>query len=57
MTNFIEEDYDIMEIVMNHIIARDYNIVPIEMDIDFSRVGSMAWANVIKQAESDAVNN
>ena len=57
MTNFIEEDYDIMEIVMNHIIARDYNIAPIEMDIDFSRVGSMAWANVIKQAESDAVNN
>lgn len=57
MTNYIPEDYDIMEIVMNHIIARDYNIAPIEMDIDFSRVGDMAWANVIKQAESDAVNN
>lgn len=46
-----------MEIVMNHIIARDYNISPVEMDIDFSRVGAMVWANVIKQAESDAVNN
>ena len=42
-----------MEIVMNHVITKEYNVDPLEMDIDFSRIGDMIWANVVRQAEAD----